>query len=328
MLTRSDHQNGIAYSVVDFADTAHPIERLERSIVEWVDSPELAHLLTLFDQKMTAVGVRARLVQVEQISHDVFDFRKGGERWEAEAVTFDPSVDDAVERLVRRFYREPRATPARELGEVSHALILGARLGTCLLRSELLDNLIRRRLRVGQVWGLGSTRVVTEAEHELAAELGLPPIQTELDAMTVAIAHNFGLGVPTAAIRDRGASQARQLATDPVPITTLAARPDPGETRATTSDTYQSFLELAGTVTAEDHLLIVTSAIHAPFQHVQALGELSLVTGARITSIGAHLGTSQSALVRAKAWTTAEWLQEIRSALWSMRWMYEAVTGN
>jgi hypothetical protein len=92
--------------------------------------------------------------------------------------------------------------------------------------------------------------------------------------------------------------------------------------RATTSDTYKFFLEAADPITAEDRILVITSALHAPFQHAQALAELSLPTGATITSVGARARTSRQAIVRGE-WTTAEWLQEIRSAIWSMRVMYD-----
>lgn len=82
--------------------------------------------------------------------------------------------------------------------------------------------------------------------------------------------------------------------------------------------TYRFLLDNAPVIGPRDHILIVTSAITAPFQHALAIAELGVSTGATITSVGAHIATSREPLVQEK-WTTAEWLQEVRSTVWSMQ---------
>jgi len=281
----------------------------------------MTELLARFDRTLTATGLRNRLAEAEQISRDIFDFRQGGERWEAKKAEFSRRTVEAADALVARIYRDPQDLPATELGEPTHGLVLGGHIKNCLLRTELLADLLQRGLHIGHIWGLGSRRDVVDMEHKVASELHLGTVEDELDAICAALCYalNFPNGAEKARRSTRGV---RQLAMSPIPAAGLAAEPRQGNVRATTSDTYRFFLETAGSVTEKDHILIITSALHAPFQHAQALAELSVPTGATITSVGAHLATSREAAVRAE-WTTAEWLQEIRSAIWSMRVMYD-----
>lgn len=323
MLTRPnrDHPRGVDYSIIDFASTASDPREIQRNTASWLDSTEMTELLARFNRALTATGLRNRLAEAELISRNIFDFRRGGERWEAQKTDFSAKTTGAVDALIARLYREPRELPAAELGEPTHGLVLGGRINSCLLRAELLADLLRQGLRVGHIWGLGSRRDAVDYERELASRLHLGPIADELDAMCTALCHALSLPRGTEKSR-RSPSEVRRLSISPIPVAGLAAEPGQGNVRATTSDTYRFFLETAESVTQRDHILIITSAMHAPFQHAQALAELSVPTGATITSVGAHIGTSRQEAVRAE-WTTAEWLQEIRSAIWSMRVMYD-----
>lgn len=323
MFTRRNraHLRGVEYSVIDFASTAGDPHEIQRRTASWLDSAEMADLLAQFGCTLRATGLRNRLTEAEQLSRALFDFRQGGERWEARQREFSPRITDAVEALISLVYRDPRDCPAADIGAPTHGLVLGGRISSCLLRAELLAELLAQGLRVGHVWGLGSRRNVVEMERELACGLYLGPVTDELDAMCAALSHTLNL---PRGVRDprRRPSEVRQLALSPIPIAGLAAESAPGSARATTSDTYRFFLRTAGRVSATDHILVITSAIVAPFQHAQALAELSIPTGATITSVGAHLGTSREPSIRSE-WTTAEWLQEVRSAIWSLRAMYD-----
>lgn len=327
MLSRPDrdHRRGVDYSIIDFASTARDPRGIQQDTASWLDSAEMTELLARFDCKLTATGLRNRLAEAELISRDIFDFRRGGERWEAEKTEFSEETTGAVDALVARIYRDPQELPAAELGAPTHGLVLGGRISSCLLRAELLADLLRQGLCIGRIWGLGSRRDAVDHEREVASGLRLGPITDELDAMCTALRHALALPHVAEASR-RLPSEVRHLARSPIPVAGLAAEPGQGSIRATTSDTYRFFLETAENITQRDHILVITSAVHAPFQHAQALAELSLPTGATITSVGAHMGTSRQAAVRTE-WTTAEWLQEIRSAIWSMRVMYDKLLG-
>ncbi len=324
MLNRSRDVDaaGVEYSVIDFAADATDPSAVCASTRAWLDSPEMAELFALFGHQLNATGLGNRLAEAEELTRDIFDFRRGSERWEAEKVEFTAETTDVVDRLIGLIYREPTGRPQTDLGGFDHALVLGGRINTCLLRAELLAGLLAEGLRIGHVWGLGSRRAVTDAERALAATLTTEAVDDELDAMSVALVTNLSLDPATVAPKTPGISEIRSLATDPIQVTGLSAAPGPGKPRATTSDTYRFFVDTAEHAAGAEDILVVTSAIHGPFQHAQALAELGLWTGARITTIGAHISTSDNAQVRT-SWTTAEWLQEVRSAIWSMRMMYE-----
>ena len=322
LLKRShrDRLRGIDYSIIDFASTAGDPHRIQLSTAAWLDSAEMTNLLAHFGRALTTTGLRNRLKEAEQISRDIFDFRQGGERWEAKKIDFPACTAEAVEALVARIYRDPQGLPATELGAPTHCLVLGGRINSCLLRAELLAELLRQGLQVGHIWGLGSHRLMVEMEREVAAGLELGPVADELDVVCATL--RCAVRLPDIAERSsHSPSEVRRLAASPIPVAGLAAERGPGNTRATTSDTYRFFLRTAENVTARDHILVITSAIDAPFQHAQALADLSVPTGATITSVGAHIGTSRQAAVRTE-WTTAQWLQEIRSAIRSMSAMY------
>jgi len=324
MLTRSSchGDRGIEYSIIDFASTARDAHEVQRHIASWLNSDEMADLLALFGRSLTASTVGKRLAEADEISRDIFDFRRGGERWEATKREFSPHTAEAVSGLIGRIYYNPQNLPMIELGEPTHGLVLGGTLNSCLLRAELLGDLLKQGLRPGHIWGLGSRRTAVDMEHEVATKLCIGPVTDELDAMCAALSYALCLPATTAKDHGRSLSEVRQLAVSPIPVTGLAAQAGRGSVRATTSDTYRFFLETAKPITEDDRILIITSAIHAPFQHAQALAELSLPTGATIISVGAHARTGKQALIRGE-WTTAEWLQEIRSAIWSMRVMYD-----
>ncbi|WP_071288566.1 hypothetical protein [Mycolicibacterium llatzerense] len=321
--TPSSDSGPVEYSIINFDARADDPRAVTDWVFAWLSSPELCELFRVFGHSLARGSVRDRLFEAESISHDIFDFRQGGERWEAARTTFDEDTSRIADEVIALLYREPAATATAELGRVDHALVLGARINSCLLRGELMRRLLDEDLDVGHVWGLGSRREVGQVEIDGAAALGAHDVRDELDAMAVALQHTLDLPEGPPPTRD-SVSEVRTLATEPRPVTGLAAAPGPGKPRATTSDTYRFFLDTAGSVGRGDHLLIVTSAIHAPFQHAQAIGELGLATGATISTVGAHISASQNPAVRTE-WTTAEWLQEIRSTIWSMKQMYLAL---
>lgn len=326
MPARHPNHDGIDYSIIDFPTDARDTSDVLDATAAWLDSVPMTALLAMFGRRLTGSSLEERLVEAEVLTREIFDFRRGGERWEAEQAEFSTEVRDIVDVLIDQIYRRPAAAPAQEIGVPAHALVLGGRINSCLLRAELLADLVEQGLHPGHVWGLGSRRKITPDERDLADSLGTSWAEDELDVMSIALATAFESPEMAQAQRVPGDSEVRRLAGSPVPVTGLAAAPSPGQHRATTSDTYRKFVEVAK-VSEDSELLIVTSAIHGPFQHAQALALLGAPTGARVTTVGAHISTSSHGAVRT-SWTTAEWLQEIRSAIWSMHLMYTALTSD
>lgn len=323
MLTRENAEHRIDYSIIDFPADARGRDSVLAATSAWLDSAEMTKLLGHFGHKLTAHDLGSRLTEAETLTRDIFDFRRGGERWEARQADFPAHVTETTDALVKRLYREPTGNPAADFGPYDHALVLGGRINSCLLRGELLAELVSIGLDVSHIWGLGSRRAITPGEQELATDLGASWAQDELDVMAVALSATFDSPQMVAAPRTPGPSEVRTLRTDPIPVIGLAAAPAPGSPRATTSDTYRHFVNVAHT-SPGSRILVVTSAIHGPFQHAQALAMLGAAAEVSVTTVGAHIGTSSRSDVRT-TWTTAEWLQEIRSTIWSMRMMYDAL---
>jgi len=313
----------VEYSIVDFDARADDPEAITRWVARWLESAEMTELLRAFGYKLSDGSVRERLFEAESITRDIFDFRQGGERWEACRPVFDDAISQITNDLMALLYREPTKSPPMEFGRVDHALVLGGRVNSCLLRSKLLRRLLDEGLDAGHVWGLASRRRVTLSETEVADAFGAHDVQDELDAMTVALQHALGLPAAMGPARE-SEHEVRTLANQPFSVTGLAAPRGEGKARATTGDTYRFFLDTAPRIGPGDHILVVTSAIAAPFQHALAIAELGIPTGATITSVGAHIATSREPLVQ-QEWTTAEWLQEVRSTVWSMQQLYLAL---
>ncbi|MEH6807074.1 MAG: hypothetical protein V7697_28945 [Rhodococcus erythropolis] len=318
-----DPTANVDYSIIDFEARAADAAAVTEWMTDWLDSPPMTELFGIFGHSLASGSPLERIVQAERVTHDVFDFRQGGERWEARRTEFDETTTRVADELISLLFREPSRSLAEEIGPVDHALVLGGRINSCVLRGELMARLVEDGLEVGHVWGLGSRREVTTEEVEFAAELGSTDVRDELDAMTVALVHTLGLD-PVPLMHNQSNGEVRHIAQTPLPVTGLAAPAGDGKARATTSDTYRYFSSQATTLRPADRVLVVTSAIHAPFQHAQAIAELGIPTGVSIVSVGAHLASSAHASVR-RDWTTAEWLQEVRSAVWSMKQMYLAV---
>jgi hypothetical protein len=49
---------------------------------------------------------------------------------------------EAVDALIARIYRDPQDFPATELGKPTHGLVPGGHINNCLLRAELLADLL------------------------------------------------------------------------------------------------------------------------------------------------------------------------------------------
>ncbi|MEV6525746.1 hypothetical protein AB0M43_27740 [Longispora sp. NPDC051575] len=101
------------------------------------------------------------------------------------------------------------------------------------------------------------------------------------------------------------------------PTHTILAAPSrtPGR-RANTADTYRYWAE---NYSPTGRLLLVTSTAYVPFQHCDALRVLGLEYGCEIDTVG----LAPTAL----PFTPANYLQEVRSAIRSMRALHAVLTG-
>ncbi|NYD37913.1 hypothetical protein [Actinomycetospora corticicola] len=322
----SEPPSSVGYSVITLPEYARDLDELRRGAERWLGSDAMTRLLAAFGKELRESTFRGRLVELEAVAAELFDARRGRERWEADYRDHPREVVDATRAVVAAVYRDPAGPPRGDLGAPTHVLVPGGRLRSCLLRAELVRDLLSAGLPPAPIWGLASRRPATDSEVRLGQEFARGSVQDELDAMSVAL--GWALDIPQVRAQERPLeerlpAEVRELRGGPASVIGLAAPAEPDAGRVTTAGTYR-FFAASTDLSSLDHLLIVTSAIHAPFQHALALGHLALPTGARVTSVGAHITTSALADVR-ETWSTGEWLQEILSAIRSLRRMDDEV---
>ena len=104
----------------------------------------------------------------------------------------------------------------------------------------------------------------------------------------------------------------------------IAPSGDPAERRANTADQLRYWADLAGIDSRHD-VLLVTTQIYVPYQHMDALRVLGLERGCGVYSCGVDAASS---LLPAKAFGGREYLQEIRSALRAAATLLRAARDN
>lgn len=97
----------VEYSIVDFDARTDDPAAITEWVARWLDSPERTELLGVFGYKLSDGSVRERLREAESITWDIFDFRQGGERWEARKPAFDDNICQITNDLMALLYREP-----------------------------------------------------------------------------------------------------------------------------------------------------------------------------------------------------------------------------
>ncbi|GAB3076789.1 hypothetical protein [Micromonospora schwarzwaldensis] len=295
---------------------------IAEGIASWVDSPAMTALLAEFGGGPRPVGpLGDRLDALAEFSAR-WDYRKGLERHQAVGESFAAGTDARIRSAARSLGLAGRVMP-RSLW-FDHVLVLGGGVRTMMARAHLAAAILRRGVRAGSVAGLGSLRPIPE-QNVIAAGLGLGAVATEGDAVDEALRHAFGAAPATE--RRSGTTGAGQpwwvrshRDVDP-PVHVLAAPSTRAGERANTADTLVGWAELVRPASVGARLLVVTTDIFVPFQHCDAVRLLGLRYGCRVETVGFDSG--------ADPWVpppaTSAILQEVRSAIRSMRVLYQAV---
>jgi hypothetical protein len=262
------------------------------------------------------------LERLADLSAD-WDFRKNRERNFIEATLAEVNGRKIPGDLV--------IAAARALGLVdavavtgrkfSNLLVLSGLVSACINRTHRAAELIRGGLAVDAVVVLGAHRALGGAEPQQAAEAGLGDLADEAEVIVAATQKAFGLGAPLAAWES-------QPAADPSHLTTfhaasahyqwlsveviIAPSVEPDSRRANTADQLRHWADKAG-VSSEHDVLILTTQIYVPYQHIETIRVLGLERGCGVYSCG--VDAASSVLPRATPFGGRDYLQEIRSAL-------------
>jgi len=286
-------------------------------IAAWITSPAMTALLGAFGCPPSRTApLGDRLAEVELFS-EVWDSRKGLERHQATARVFPSDLDKLIRAAAVSLGLADQEKPLHDTYD--HVLVLGGGVLTMVARSALAASILQAGVSAATVAGLGSLRPL-ENQEETARRLGLRPCPTEGDAVDEALRQQLKLGEPTE--RAAGPDWWVRSYPEATPVVHVLAAPStrPGK-RANTADTYLGWAELVQPAPRGSRVLLVTTDLFVPFQHCDALRVLGLGYGLDVETVGFSRATS--------AWVkpaqTSEVLQEVRSAIMSMRALYLAL---
>ncbi|MDQ1747774.1 MAG: hypothetical protein QOD07_2037 [Frankiaceae bacterium] len=297
---------------------------LEDDIREWTSSQPLRDLVEDFggDSRIcTRDDLFERLRLLDEFS-DRWDTRKGQERNLADQLDLTPGqsvrIIAAADALGLVESRPP------EHHAYDHVLVLGGLLRACLARPARAAQLIQSGdIVAGAVTALGGHRPFRGDEFELAQLAGLPDLGEEFAALDAGTRRAFGLGEPlevtgVESSLPGGAWTVHGYKWRNVDVRVAAApSSEPAARRANTADSYEWFARTIGRLEGGEHVLIITTTIYVPAQHAAALRMLALPHDVKVETVGIEPGAVISQL--AQTFTPSHYLQEIRSAIRSIR---------
>ena len=300
-------------------------ERLDSALGGWAASAPMRALAAASGWEWPAHSVTSQVLgRLAELSAD-WDFRASRERYLIERTPADVNgrqLPDALVLGAARALGLVEASPPPAGSEFSHLVILGGQPRACVNRAHLASELVRRGLRVNTVVALGAHRGLADTEREQAASAGLGRLDDEADVLLAATSRAFGLGVPATVEEPRtppdpshpaefhGASARYRW---PSAEVVIAPSDAPESRRAETGDQLRHWAGLAGLNSAEN-VLILTTQIYVPYQHLVAARVLGLTYGCGVYSCGVDAASS---LIPGRDFGARDYLQEIRAALYA-----------
>ncbi|WP_433281983.1 hypothetical protein [Micromonospora sp. CA-244673] len=303
---------------------------LAAGIGAWVGSPPMRALVGHFGGDWPAGELSAVLAGLDDFSARHWDFRDGRERPDAREPAFDPATVGLVHDTATALGLVRPVPPT--LPRYAHLLVLGGLAHACLRRTAYAAHLARSGAGVaGEVAVLGSFRPLSPVELRLLADAGVHGCATEVDALDAGVRLAFGVDAPVeeigeAADHPHRAWSSRTYRPAGLPPVRVLAAPsgEPDRRRAHTADTQRFW---AGHVRLRvgDPVLVVTAPIYVPFQHCDALRTLAVPFGCGIDTVGVDPALAAPVPVPEPTLTPGRYLQEIRSAIRSMRALHAAL---
>ncbi|TDC26311.1 hypothetical protein E1211_30240 [Micromonospora sp. 15K316] len=299
-------------------------------IAAWITSAPLRGLVDRFAGRWPTGDLGAVLAGMDAFSAAHWDFRGGRERPDAREPDLDPATARLVMAAAAALGLVHPVAPARP--RYAHLLVLGGLAQACLRRVAYAAHLLRHGVRVaGEVAVLGSFRPLSAAERRTLTAADVTGADTEVDALDAAVRLAFGVtrpaeedGVDTGHPHHSWSSRTYHPAGFP-PVRVLAApSSEPQHRRAHTADT-QRFWAGHARLSSGDQVLLVTHPIYVPFQHCDALRTLAVPYGAGIDTVGVDPALPDPVRLPEPTLTPGRYLQEIRSAIRSMRSLHTAL---
>lgn len=240
--------------------------------------PEVTALLEEWKLEPPSDDPAERLQWLTGVAAEEWDFRNGRERNQVRNIEFSEGQRTAIAEASRALgLRDTDAPPRPQYDAV---FVLGGLLRGCLTRWRTAHELVREGLTASAIVGLGGSRVLTEAEVEQGAALGITAT-TELEAMVEALRMTFSPdAIPTVDSHDNpelpnDSWMVLDFATSPRLNVVAAPSSDPASRRANTADTIEWWLDRSGAPDRQANLMI-THQIYVPYQAAVAVRVLGL----------------------------------------------------
>lgn len=309
------------YAPVPLPNTNFRTQRawdLIKDLEEWLGSPPLRDLVGTFGGTIPSGPLADVLCQLAVWSAGVWDFRGGRERHEARAKQFPQDIEDAVRIAAHALGMTESSYPAASCYD--HMLVLGGMVETCFLRTGYAAEIAREHAAVAEVTALAGLRPLNPRELEFCRATRLVGCATEFDGMEAGVRKAFGLrndpireinGAPETDPRNSWRRHTYPVSMPPVQVL-AAPSTEPAKRRANTADTYTFWVNSGAPLANGSTIVLVTSSLHVPFQHLDALRVLGLQHRCEIETVGVASIATEG--IRPSVTTV---LQEIRSAILS-----------
>jgi hypothetical protein len=203
---------------------------------------------------------------------------------------------------------------------ITHVAVLSGLFRACVNRVRFVVD--RGLVGRAPLAVLSAHRPLGGDEPTLAEEAGYGHLDDEAAVSTAATIDLLGLAEPSGVewvggdqhgAADRAAGSVHRWARVGAPPVAVFVAPSsvPDDRRANTEDQLR-FWAARDELSPADHVLVVTTQIYVPFQHLDAVRVLGLEVGCRVSTVGVD---ATSAAIPLRAFGPRDWLQELRSAL-------------
>lgn len=294
----------------------------------WLYAPELENLVEQFGGSIPQnLEVTERLHWLVEFSQ-IWNFRseqknaedlKTGEkaRWMIDGAGINDRQVTATMSAARRLGMIECTLPNHRTYD--YILVLGGARMSCFFRMKYAQILCEKHgISAKEIVGLTGMRPIADTERS-STDTYAAGADTEFDLMCAAAKSIFGVTIAEIQeekiCEDINSSWSVIKYQSRIPITVLAAPSTAPETRrANTADTY-TFWAQKGRIEKGKRLLVITSQIYVPYQHMEAVRILGIPFGTSIETVGFPIEWSANQTGLQKP---ANYLQEIRSTLLSM----------
>jgi hypothetical protein len=290
----------------------------------WVRSAPMAALVSEFGGVLPqSVSLLDLLTTLEDFSSQ-WDNRRGAERNFVRRVPLGRAKEELVLEVAIALGLGCATVPTH--GHFDHIVILGGLAPACFARCEGAADFMRRsKTKPQAVTALGALRPLGNSEEASVGDLLKIDPADEFAALDTGLRLAFGLD-DTLEERWQSGRIRSYLDSRGIPIRVVAAPTQrAAATRANTADTMDWFAKRIAHLRGGERLLLVTTSLYVPYQHVEGLRVLGLPYQAEIEMYGVHPSDMDRRF--APDIQSHHYLQEIRSTIRALGNLVRSLTG-